>query len=247
MSYEELKRLARLIGYSSYQLKAYLTLVEKGPLTAKDIARLAGIPTSKVYSVLSSLARDGIIYSEQGRPLRFIAKPPREVFSTILEKLNGYIEATRPIIDSLQLLYESNNPSKVMAQSDIFFIVKGLESTKQLMRKALNASSIDIAIPYVDLLDNEAIADIDAVSRNSEVRLLVTDNLIEVARRLPPRVVARTRSGMFGAGIIGDGVVLAVKYDNTYLTLYSIQDYLLDIAKTYFNSLWKDAAPIGDR
>ncbi|GGP20384.1 hypothetical protein GCM10007981_08240 [Thermocladium modestius] len=244
MSYDELKRLARMIGYSSYQLKAYMALVEHGPLPAKEVAKLAGIPSSKVYTVLSSLIRDGVVYSEQGRPLKFVAKPPREVFSTITEKLNNYIESTRPLIDSLQLIYESNNPSRVMAQSDVFFIVKGLESTKQLMWKALNAPSIDIAIPYADLLDNEAIAMIDSVSRDSEVRLLVTEDLIDRAKRLPPRIVSRTRKNMFGAGIIGDGVVLAVRYDNSYLTLYSIQDYLLDIAKTYFNSLWKDAMPI---
>ncbi|MGD8352024.1 MAG: helix-turn-helix domain-containing protein [Nitrospirota bacterium] len=51
----------REAGLTEYEAKAYITLVRENPLTAYEVARRAGIPTSKVYGVVSRLAERGIL------------------------------------------------------------------------------------------------------------------------------------------------------------------------------------------
>ena len=46
------------IGLSEYEAKVYLSLLRESPSTAYEIARLSGVPTSKVYAVLGKLGRE---------------------------------------------------------------------------------------------------------------------------------------------------------------------------------------------
>jgi len=103
--------------------------------------------------------------------------------------------------------------------------------------------NVDIATPYVELLDHRILSVIENISRSNEVRLLITQDLIDHVKDLPPRIHIRMRDKLFGGGSIGtDGVVLVIKHGTDYISLYSRQDYIIDIAKTYFNYLWNSSS-----
>lgn len=50
-----IERLAH-IGFSKYEAKAYACLLAKNPVSAYELAKASGIPTSKIYEVLSRLS-----------------------------------------------------------------------------------------------------------------------------------------------------------------------------------------------
>jgi sugar-specific transcriptional regulator TrmB len=245
MSLEKrLKEFAGFVGLTSYDIKAYVALVENGPLTARDLAIRAGIPTSKVYSVLHRLFRLGFVeIDDKKRPELFYAVSPMDVYSKIMQRFSDYINSIRPLIDSLQLMYESAYRGKVAAQSEVLYVVRGLDSTKEFIIKSMGYGNVDIATPYVELLDHRILSVIENLSRSNEVRLLITQDLIDHVKDLPPRIHIRMRDKLFGGGSIGtDGVVLVIKHGTDYISLYSRQDYIIDIAKTYFNYLWNSSS-----
>ena len=43
------------VGFSEYEAKVYASLVKTNPATAYEIAKNSGIPTSKIYEVISKL------------------------------------------------------------------------------------------------------------------------------------------------------------------------------------------------
>jgi sugar-specific transcriptional regulator TrmB len=49
-----INRLAQL-GFSEYEARAYIALLKEHPLTAYEIAKNSGIPTSKIYEVIKKL------------------------------------------------------------------------------------------------------------------------------------------------------------------------------------------------
>jgi sugar-specific transcriptional regulator TrmB len=55
-----IKNLAS-IGFSEYEAKAYAALHKKNPVTAYELSKASGIPTSKIYEVLSRLDEKGIV------------------------------------------------------------------------------------------------------------------------------------------------------------------------------------------
>ncbi len=247
MSIEKrLQELARLVGLTSYDIKAYIALVENGPLTARDIAVKANIPSSKVYSVLQKLYRLGYVeIDDKKRPEFFYAVSPLDVFSRLMQRFSEYINSTKPLIDSLQLMYESTYKGKVTAQSESLYVVRGLDSTKELIMKSMGYRNLDVATPYIELLDYRILSMVEEVSRNNEVRLLVSQDIINYVKDLPPRIHIRVRDKLFGGGFVGvGGVVLVIKHGTDYISLYSRQDYIVDIAKTYFNYLWNGSEAI---
>lgn len=51
----------RDLGFSEYEARTYRTLSQASPLTAYETAQQAGLPTSKIYQVLSRLEEKGLV------------------------------------------------------------------------------------------------------------------------------------------------------------------------------------------
>ena len=49
------------IGLSEYESRAYVALLSKNPVTAYEVAKTSGIPTSKIYEVLSRLSEKKVV------------------------------------------------------------------------------------------------------------------------------------------------------------------------------------------
>ncbi len=54
------ERLAHL-GFSEYEARAYIALLVKNPVSAYELAKSSGIPTSKIYEVLSRLSEKKVV------------------------------------------------------------------------------------------------------------------------------------------------------------------------------------------
>lgn len=76
----------REIGLSEYQAKAYISLLDEGISTAKEVASSAGIPQSRVYEVLDSLETKGFLKIQPGRPKKFGPLDP----DTAIEQFCAY-------------------------------------------------------------------------------------------------------------------------------------------------------------
>lgn len=58
------------LGFSAYEARAYIALLRKNPLTAYELAKASGIPTSKIYEVLSRLTEKKVASAlgDEGTP-----------------------------------------------------------------------------------------------------------------------------------------------------------------------------------
>ena len=60
-------------GLTDYEARAYMALLRKNPLTAYEIAREAGIPTAKIYEVVTRMADRGVFsVSGEGRRKSYV-------------------------------------------------------------------------------------------------------------------------------------------------------------------------------
>ncbi len=78
-------------GFSEYEARAYIALVRENPLTAYEIAREAGIPTAKIYGVVSRLAQKGVFsVTGEGKGKRYMPMDTQD----FVEGLRGRIHTT---------------------------------------------------------------------------------------------------------------------------------------------------------
>jgi sugar-specific transcriptional regulator TrmB len=116
------------IGLTEYEAKAYLALMNTHLNTATNVAEKSGVPRTKIYTVLESLANKGWVHIYSGVPLLFKAADPREIFEKIKEDYSQFLESIKTTLGK-----EVNNMKDkfVIKRFDI-----GLESLKEEMKKA---------------------------------------------------------------------------------------------------------------
>ncbi len=69
------ERLVRL-GLTTYEARAYATLVRRDSFTAAQIARTAGLPRQRIYDVLASLVEKGLASARPGTVVKYTALAP---------------------------------------------------------------------------------------------------------------------------------------------------------------------------
>ena len=68
-------QLVRL-GLTTYEARAYITLVRRDSFTAAQIARTAGLPRQRIYDVLASLVEKGLASARPGSVVKYAALAP---------------------------------------------------------------------------------------------------------------------------------------------------------------------------
>jgi sugar-specific transcriptional regulator TrmB len=68
-------QLVRL-GLTSYEARAYVSLVRRDSFTAAQIARTAGLPRQRIYDVLASLVEKGLASARPGTVVKYAALAP---------------------------------------------------------------------------------------------------------------------------------------------------------------------------
>ena len=81
------------IGFSEYESRAYTSLLQKNPATAYEIARMSGIPSSKIYEITSRLMEKGIIaVMDFSGKTKYIPMDARELISNQKQKIESICE-----------------------------------------------------------------------------------------------------------------------------------------------------------
>jgi len=76
-------QLTRL-GLTSYEAKAYLTLIRRDSFTAAQVARQSGLPRQRIYDVLGSLVQKGLAAARPGTVVKYAATPPEFAIDLLL-------------------------------------------------------------------------------------------------------------------------------------------------------------------
>ena len=239
-------------GLTEYEVKAYVSLVESGPLAASELSRVASIPYSKIYEIIGNLERKGWVESEQGRPSKYYAKAPSIALESSRVRFETTIRSSETdALLELQPLYEKKGVNEkpdiwiVRGQDNILDKIK--ETLAQTRRELLVAMPVipepivSMAWPILMLMRGKGV--------NVSVMLPETTSR-ETIRRLREAAQVRTRESLFGGGIISDDsqIILLLGEDpEKGLTLAISSDHagLVRFGKSYFEYLWESSKPLG--
>ena len=80
---EFLSRLRRFFNLNLYEVKIWTALLSRGVSTAGELSDIANVPRSRSYDVLESLEKKGFVIMKLGKPIKYIAVPPKEVVERV--------------------------------------------------------------------------------------------------------------------------------------------------------------------
>ncbi|MFH1916408.1 MAG: helix-turn-helix domain-containing protein [Nanoarchaeota archaeon] len=80
---EFLSKLRRYFSLNLYEVKIWTALLSRGVSTAGELSDIANVPRSRSYDVLESLEKKGFVVMKLGKPIKYIAVPPKEVVERV--------------------------------------------------------------------------------------------------------------------------------------------------------------------
>ncbi len=82
------------LGFTEYEAKAYVALLQLGTATGYQIAKESGVPRSMVYESLSKLAARGAVLTQSlAETVRYAPVPPEQLLSRMRRELDDQVEA----------------------------------------------------------------------------------------------------------------------------------------------------------
>src|SRR6185503_7709694 len=99
------------LGLTSYEAKAYLTLIRRDSFTAAQVARQSGLPRQRIYDVLGSLVQKGLAVARPGSVVKYSATAPELAVDQLLtahrDDLSKMEREARQMITDLKPAYEA--------------------------------------------------------------------------------------------------------------------------------------------
>jgi HTH-type transcriptional regulator, sugar sensing transcriptional regulator len=188
------KRIKDHFGLNIYESKVWLALLSKGVVSAGETAELSGVPRSRTYDVLESLAKRGFAIVKLGKPVKYIAIEPK----TVVEKMkNKTLQDAQEKVKTLSNLRETTEYTELeqlhktgitpVKAEDLSGHLQGRANTISKMREVFaNASKEVIICTSTDDFENKSrilIPALDSLAKDKvKVKLALSGEIDKIKR-----------------------------------------------------------------
>src|SRR5215211_4976590 len=94
--------LLQQLGFSEYEARAYLALLQRNPLNGYELAKLSGLPRANVYAVLQKLEERGaVVRLDMPSGARYAPVAPAELTQRIASRFHGTLSAAQRALEEL--------------------------------------------------------------------------------------------------------------------------------------------------
>ncbi|NJE25894.1 TrmB family transcriptional regulator [Thermococcus sp. MV5] len=173
MDEEEIQALLKELGLNGYEIRAYLTLIKRGPLTAGELASLSKVPQPRVYDVIRSLMGRGFVAVTSERPKKIIPVDPERVFETMKQNYLKKIELAKKELKAIYTPYESHG-NVVMVKSKTTlenYIKDAIKNTKYHLSLAVPFTLLKRIAPVLKAKNREVTIDLFVYGANQVHRI----------------------------------------------------------------------------
>ena len=136
--------LMKQLGFTTYEARTYLYLLQNHPATRYELSKYSDVPRSAIYSVINKLEKEGLVNAIDTEPKRYIPLPPEQLLK-LLE--NRFMETLNEFGENLAKLEASS-------QMDHLWNIRGYENLILKAKELIREAKISI---YLSLWRREAV------------------------------------------------------------------------------------------
>lgn len=126
------------LGFSEYESRAYLKLLEQFPLNGYALSKYSGIPRSRIYEVLNNLLDKRMVFEQREGKTKYYYPVEPDVFLNNLK--DHYREVFSAIADYAEAIY--NKPSL----DDKLVVIKGRSNIFEFLNLLIRGAENRIAM-----------------------------------------------------------------------------------------------------
>ena len=189
MKREERIEVLTELGLTMVQAKIYLSLIQTGPSTAKNLAATMGTSRPDVYRVIETLHQKGVIEKLLTKPAVFKAAPADQLIDILLKRKNeAHKELSKKSSELMTDLLNSQTEIGIHKTGIDFIIIQGKDATVQKLKEAILKAQTSIHVITSKRRFSEAIIEFHneysaALKRNIKI-WIATENHVPQMRAL---------------------------------------------------------------
>ncbi|WDP87586.1 MAG: TrmB family transcriptional regulator [Desulfobacter sp.] len=132
----------KVLGFSAYECRAYLALLEEFPVNGYALSKASGIPRSRIYEVLKNLIAKQMVFEQDKGKTRVYTPVEPEIF---LKKLKArYNEIFDGLSKYAATLYHEPK------QDDKLVVIQGRENIIGFLKVLINGAQKRVAVSIWD-------------------------------------------------------------------------------------------------
>jgi sugar-specific transcriptional regulator TrmB len=254
------------LGLSSYEEKAYRTLLVTGAVTAAELSDTSGVPKGRIYDVLNGLEARKLIWRQSSDPNRYVAVQPETVVDRLLAERAYELKQEWDRYREKAETVRSNLLPTPPTESSFWLGSLGSDemstALQQHMRTAENVVKATVGPPYEDAtwetLQSEVEGFFEGANTDLSVDLLFSEKAVTVLpdrfphliEDQPADITVRTTPQIALSFDIVDNVettidVLHPLSGEDRIGVIGIKDsQVVSEFEQYFQRLWTDAVPL---
>ena len=172
------------LGFSEYECKAYLTLLEDYPLNGYALSKNSGIPRSRIYEVLENLIVKQMVFAQTEEKNRLYYPVEPDIFIKKLKE--NYQAVFSNISQHTSRLY------KTKKQDDKLVVIKGRQNIIDFLNLLIKGAEKRIALSIWDEEIKEIIPELDkALKRGVMLRGIYFGESMPYDTLVPHRRIKR--------------------------------------------------------
>ncbi len=135
------------LGLTAIQAKIYLSLLQTGPSTAKNLAATMGTSRPDVYRIIEGLHKDGVIEKLLTKPAVFKATPADQLINSLLKrKIEAQKELNKKSNELLTDLLNNNIEKEIHETGIDFIVIQGKDATFQKLKEAISKAQTSVYV-----------------------------------------------------------------------------------------------------
>ncbi len=256
---EFLSKLRRYFGLNLYEVKIWTALLSRGVSTAGELSDIANVPRSRSYDVLESLEKKGFVIMKVGKPIKYIAVPPKEVVERVKKNLRESADEqikkledlkTTDLVDELNSLHQQG--VELVEPTDLSGSLKGRHNLYNHMELTIRNAEKSVTIMSTSrglLRKVEGLLPVFEEIKKRGVNIRIAAPLSEETKQAEKEVkgIAEVRhTDAAGRFVIVDGkeIIFMVMDDSEVHPTYDIgiwisSPFFANAMETLFDLAWK--------
>lgn len=114
------------VGFSLYEARAYISLLQNAPVTGYELSKRSGIPRAMIYEVLNKLRERGAVHLVPSDPIQYIPVPASEFLDRLRRSTESTIHTLETSLNNLSKPPEVNVIQHIQGKEKILAEIKSL-------------------------------------------------------------------------------------------------------------------------
>ncbi|RMH66247.1 MAG: TrmB family transcriptional regulator [Calditrichaeota bacterium] len=155
MVYDDIAQRMKKLGFTMYEAKAYISLLQHNPATRYELSKQSGVPRSAIYDVIRKLENIGAVNGTYTEPQKYMPLPPDQLFDLLERQFKERVDDVRKAMKHFETSVEPGHLWNIVGYENM------IHKAREMIERARTSIYLSVWQREADQLKNELKAAID--------------------------------------------------------------------------------------